>query len=402
MSMDDDADDDVVGSGPPLPPDDRLWRHPSELSSSRVGGAGRRPSPPPPPATGGRDATWPIALIAGFVGAALCGGVLGVTGALSNESGGRVVEKVAMTPVVSSPMVHGERGVAALAERAGPTIVRLLVTTATGTAPASGVVYRDDGLVLTSAHEVIDARAISVRLHDGRTFEGELVGADLPTDVAVVSIDTDGLMVAILGSSADLSVGTLAIAIGSPSHQGADPSVSTGVVSAIERRLDVEGESLHGMIQTDAPIEAGWSGGPLVDATGAVVGISTDLAGQRAGFGFATPIDLVRIMADELVAWGKVAHVWLGIEGADLPADQADVMGLPGGAAVQRVAPGSPAADAGLTAHDVITEVGGDRVSSSSGLVVAVRRHKPGEQVVVGYWRDGRHHETTVTIHARP
>ncbi len=399
--MDDDADDEVVSSGPPLPPDDRLWRHPSELATWGRGGA-LGPPPPPPPRGSSRGPAWSIALVAGLVGAALCGGVLAVTGTLSTGGQRRVVEKVAMTPVVSSPMLRGEQGVAALAARAGPTVVRLVVTTASGTEPASGVVYRDDGLLLTSAHEVAGAEAISVRLHDGRRFDGELVGADLATDVAVVSIDTDHLTVAVLGTSSDLAVGTMTIALGSPDDAGTDPFVTTGVVSAVQRRVDLAGEALHGMIQTDAPIEAGWSGGPLLDDSGTVIGITTDASGGPAGFGFATPIDIVRAMADELVAWGKVAHGWLGIEGGDLPAPQAHAMGIEGGATVRRVAAGGPAAVAGLAPGDVITEVGGDPVSSSSGLVVAVRHHKPGEEVVVGYWRRGRHEETTVLIDERP
>jgi len=396
MSMDDDADDDVHGIVPPLPPDDRLWRHPSELATGGPGG------PSHPAATGDRGPAWPIALVAGLVGAALCGGVITVTGTLSDEGRQRVVEKVAVTPVVSSPMVRDERGVAALTEQVGPAVARLVVRTDAGTAQASGVVFRDDGLLLTSAHGVAGATAITVLLHDGRRFDGELVGADMPTDVAVVSIEAEHLTVAVLGTSADLEVGSPTIAVGSPSDAGTDPSVTTGVVSATERRLDVDGESLHGMIQTDAPIGPGWSGGPLVDATGAVIGITTDLAGERVGFGFATPIDLVRRIADELVASGKVAHGWLGIEGADLTAAQAEAMGVPGGVMVRGVTSRSPAARIGLAPDDVITDVGGHQVASSSGLVVAVRQHKPGDEVVVGYWRNGGHHESTVTIDERP
>lgn len=399
MSMDDDADDDVDGNVPPLPADDRLWRHPSELSSWGPGGA----SGPFSPTAGrvGRGPAWPIALVAGLVGAALCGGVIAVTGTLSTQGRQRVV-KVAVTPVVSSPMVRGEPGVEALAEMVGPAVARLVVTIDGDTEQASGVVYRDDGLLLTSAHEVAGATAITVLLADGRRFDGELVGADLPTDVAVVSINSAHLTVAVLGTSADLEVGSPTVAVGSPSDAGADPSVTTGVVSAIERRLDVDGESLYGMIQTDAPIETGWSGGPLVDARGAVIGITTDLAGELTAFGFATPIDLVRRMADELVASGKVAHGWLGIEGADLTTAQAETMGVPGGAMVRRVTSGSPAARSGLAPADVITEIGDHPVASSSGLVVAMRHHQPGDEVVVRYWRDGRARQTTVTIDERP
>jgi putative serine protease PepD len=396
--MDDDADDDVDGIGSPLPPDDRLWRHPSELSSL----AGRRPiAPLSGTSTTARGPGWPVLLVAGLVGAALSGGLLAVTGTLSTGGRERVVEKVAVSPVVSSPMLQGERGVAALSQQVGPAIVRLVVRTADATSQASGVVFRDDGLLLTSAHDVVGAVAISVRLHDGRRVDGELVGIDLPTDVAVVSIDAGRLTVAVLGTSADLEVGSTTIAVGAAREAGARPSVTTGVVSATERRVDVDGAALHGMIQTDAPIEAAWSGGPLLDAAGAVIGITTDVA-DDAAFGFATPIDLVRRIADELVAAGKVTHGWLGIEGADLTAAQVERMGVAEGAMVRDVTGGSPAERSGLAPNDVITDVGGQPVASSSGLVVAMRHHKPGDRVAVGYWRDGARHETMVTIDPHP
>jgi len=400
MSMDDDADDDVDGIGSPLPPDDRLWRHPSELASLGAGGGATVRTKAA--GTGARGPAWPIALVAGLVGAALSGGLLSLTGTLSSGGRERVVEKVAVTPVVSLPFVQGDRGVAAISQQVGPAVVRLVVRTADATTLASAVVFRDDGLLLTSAREVAEAIAITVRLHDGRHVDGKLVGVDLPTDVAVVSIDAEHLTVAVLGSSADLDVGSPTIAIGAPSAASDDPSVTTGVVSATERRLDLEGGSLHGMIQTDAPIEAAWSGGPLLDAAGAVIGITTGLAGGGDGFGFATPIDLVRRMAVELVASGKVTHGWLGIEGADLTVAQTERMGVTAGAMVRKVAGGSPAERSGLAPNDVITDIAGTPVASSSGLVVAMRRHKPGDEVAVGYWRDGRHHQTMVTIDPHP
>jgi len=392
MSMDDDADDDVDGIGAPLPPDDRLWRHPSELSSWAPG----RPASP-----AGPTPAWPVALVASLVGAALCGGLLAVTGSLATETRQRTVEKVAVTPVVSSPLVSGERGVAAVVEQVAPSVAQLLVRTDGGTARVSAVVWRDDGLLLTSAHQVADADDITVVLHDGRRLRGSLLGADLPTDVAVVSVKANALVVAVLGSSADLDVGSPTVVIGSPDGLG-EASMHTGVVSALERRLDADSRSLHGLIQTDAPIEPGWSGGPLVDATGAVVGITTGMAGTNPMFGFAIPIDLVRRMAEELVLSGKVTHGWLGIEGADLSDDAAETMEVPGGAVIRTVRDGSPAARSGLSADDVITSVGDHEVLSSSGLVVAVRDHQPGDQVVVGYWRDGRHRQATVTIDEHP
>jgi S1-C subfamily serine protease len=396
VPTDADGDDDTGGRVPPPPPDDRLWRHPSEVSAF---GPGRAPIPVLPVREHGRGgAVWPIALVAGLVGAALCGGVLALTGSLSLD-GERAIEKVRVTPI-PSPALRDPGSVDALTDKVGPAVVRLHVTTDEGSSQACGVVVRDDGVVVTSAREIADATAISVVLDDGRQVEGELVGVDLPSDVGVLTVDVRGLAVAVIGSTADLEAGAVTLAIGA-THEG-ERAVSTGVVSALGQRLDAGGQSLHGLIQTDAPIQAGWSGGPLVDGSGAVIGITTDLAGDRTRFAFATPIELVHRLTEELLRFGKVTHGWLGIEGADLTDAQAGAMDARAGAMVRRVMPGSPADSSGLQVGDVITEVGGERVRSSSHLVVALRGHKPGHRVVLGYWRDGRHHETTVTIAHHP
>jgi S1-C subfamily serine protease len=398
VPTDDDGDDDAVGPVPPPPPDDRLWRHPSEVSAF---GAGRAPIAVTPlrEAAGRPAALWSIALVAGLVGAALCGGVLAVTGNLSMGEE-RPVERIKVTPPPGLSYFPPEAGADAVKDKVSPAVVRLFVTTSEGLSQACGVVVRDDGVVVTSAREVARATAITVALPDGRRLEGELVGVDLPSDVGVLTIRAGDLTVATLGSTADLEAGADAMAFGT-TRDGA-PAVSTGVVSATGQRLDVDGTSLHGLIQTDAPIQAGWSGGPLVDDTGAVIGISTDLAGDRSRFGFATPIELVRRLTDELLRYGKVSHGWLGIEGADLTDAQAGAMGAQAGAEVMRVMPGSPADRSGLEVGDVITAVDGERVRSSSALVVVLRGHKPGDRIMVRYWRGGSHHEAEVTIDHHP
>jgi S1-C subfamily serine protease len=401
MPLDDDADDDVGGTGPPLPPDDRLWRHPSELRDHGPGGADVERLVDDPR----RAMTWATALVAGLAGAALAVGVIAVTGTLSPRIVERqVVEKVAVTPVVSSPMVRGERGVVAVAERLSPAIVRLDVDGDGGSATGSGVLFRDDGLVLTSAHVVAGTTAISVVLTDGRRLHGQLVGADAATDIAVVDVEGDGFPVAVLGTSEGLEVGAPTIAIGSPLGLAGGPSVTTGVISAVGRRVEAaSGETLHGMIQTDAPIAPGSSGGALVDANGAVIGITTAVASEPGGrFGFATPIDLAHRVADQLLRTGHMVHGWLGVEGADLSTDMAEALGVEGGAVVRSVAPGSPAEAAGLAADDVITEVDGEPIGSISELVVELRDRDPGDDVVVGYWHGGEHAETTATLVERP
>lgn len=394
MPLDDDDDADVGGFARPLPPDDRLWRHPSELAAFR---------PVPVPQGGpGTPRAWPIAAVAGLVGAALCGGVLAVTGQLGGGGGQRVLQKVALTPVVSSPLVTDDHSVAVLADQLRPVVATVLITSGDGSTSATAVVFRDDGVLLTSAHALEGAERVRVVLDDGRRYDATVVGADLPTDVAVVTIDAQGLAVAVLGRSTELAVGAPIVALGSPSGSDGAPSVATGVVSALERRLDVAGTSLHGLVQTDAPVGLRWSGGPLVDARGAVVGLTTGLAGEGAGFGFATPIDVVRRAAEQLLTAGRVAHAWLGIEGADLSDAEAEAMGLPGGAVVRRVASGGPAAAGGLQPGDVITEIDGHAVSSSSGLVVAMRHQSPGQDVTVAYWRDGTRREARVTCDDQP
>jgi serine protease Do len=401
MSPDDDADDDAGAVQPPLPPDDRLWRHPSEIRLHGMGG-GSAVSPPP---GAGRGMPWAVVLVAGFAGAVLASGIIALTGRLSPDVVERhVVEKVAVTPVVSTPVLEGDQGVEAVARRLSPAIARLDVERGEELITGSGVVFQDDGMLLTSAHVVDDARAIRVQLADGRTFEGDLIGLDHLTDVAVVDIDATDLPVAVLGSSEGLAVGAPAVAIGSPLGLEGGPSVTTGVISAVGRSIDPgEGEPLHGMLQTDAPIAAGSSGGALVDSAGSVVGIVTAVAAEPTGdFGFATPIELARRVARQLIEDGHATHGWLGIQGADLDADEAGTLGVQGGAVVRGVADDGPADQAGLSRDDVISDVDGEEVQSMPELVVEIREREPGDEVTVGYWRDGHHHETTAVVGERP
>lgn len=395
MPLDDDDGDDLAPPRPPLPPDDRLWRHPSELHQLGA---------PPVPALdlgGGRRTPWTTVVVAGLAGAVLAGGILAVTGVVRPRVVERhVVEKVAVTPVVSTPVLAGGTGVEAVARRLSPAIVRLDVERGEDLATGSGVIFRDDGMVLTSAHVVAGADAITAQLADGQELSGRLVGVDELTDVAVVDLDADDLPVAVLGTAQGLEVGAPAIAIGSALGLRGGPSVTTGVISALERSIEPrDGEPLHGMLQTDAPIAPGSSGGALVDASGAVVGIVTAVASDASGrFGFATPIDLAHRVANDLIEEGRARHGWLGVHGTDLTPDQLAELGLEGGALVRRVADGGPAARAGLEAEDVITQVDGEPIHSMPALVLELRERKPGDRVTVGYVRDGRSGTARVTI----
>jgi S1-C subfamily serine protease len=388
-----DEDDERGSTGPLLPPEDRLWRHPSELGVER----------PRQPTTG---RVWSTALIASLAGAAVATGAIAfVNGMPPRVVERQVIEKVAVQPVTSGR--DNASGVVGIASRLSPAIVRLDVRAGEEVGAGSGVLFRDSGELLTNAHVVESADRIDVVLADGRRLAGEVVGLDHLTDIAVVRItggEGEPFPTAALGTAANLRVGEPAIAIGSPLGFAGGPSVTTGVISALGRRVDNPGgEPFHDLIQTDAPIAPGSSGGALVDQSGAVIGITTVITmAEGAQFGFAVPIDIAHDVADDIITIGKALHVWLGIEGNDLPAEYATAMDVDGGAVVHEVMPASPASAAGLVVDDVVVRLGDAEISSMSALVVALRDHEPGEAVEVTYMREGVPKRAMVTLMERP
>lgn len=406
MGPDDDGDDDLAGFGAPLPPEDRLWRHPSEVRAFGAAAGG----PLPPPAPPAPAAPKPLALAAGsaLAGALLTVGLLALVGFVSPRVVDHdVVQKVALEPIVSSPMLRSGQGdldgVVSVKAALEPALVRVDVTRSGADSWGSGVIFRDDGLVLTSADIVEDAELITVSLSNGREYDADLIGRDPLTDLALLDLDGTGFPVAVLGSTAHLEVGQTAVALGSPLVDDGIATVSAGVISALGSTATVESTTLHGLIQTDAAVDRGCAGGALVDATGAVIGITSAAAGgTERGVAYATPIEVARWVAAQLVAHAKVARGWLGVEGTNLPDDVADATGLEGGAYVRDVAEGSPAERLGMSSEDVITKVDDEEVHSMAGLVMELRDHEPGDTVRVTYWRDGKMEEDVVTLDERP
>lgn len=397
MGTDDDDGDDDAGFGAPLPPDDRLWRHPSELREHGALGGGplpvlvaERPGPNPKA----------VALASALAGAVLTVGLLALAGLMSPGSGDReLVQKVALEPIVSVPPAQGGQGVTELAKRLEPALVRIDGPAATG----SGVLFRDDGMVLTSAHLVREEGPIRVRLSDGRQLEGRLVGTDPLTDLAVVDLEGEDYPVAVLGTTKYLEVGATAIALGSTQSDHGEPTVATGVISALGSTSQGPDNMLHGLIQTDAPVWGNCTGGALVDATGAVIGITSAAAGGAdRGVAYATPVDVARWVAGQIVAHGRPVRGWLGIDGTTLPVERADELGVRGGAVIRRVHDGSPAAAAGLDPDDVITSIDRREVVSIQSLVVELRDHEPGDTVEVTYWRDGDERQLRIELDERP
>ena len=253
----------------------------------------------------------------------------------------------------------------------------------------SGFIISKDGLILTNAHVVREAKDVTVKLSDRREYTAKVLGVDPATDIAVLRIDAKDLPVVRLGNPKNLEVGDPVLAIGAP--YGLEQTATQGIVSAKGRSLP--GDTVVPFIQTDAAVNPGNSGGPLFDGSGSVVGINAQIYSRSGGFqgvSFAIPIDVAMKVKDQIVATGKAEHGRLGVTVQDLNQTLADSFGLKRveGALVANVAPDSAAAAAGLKPGDVITEVNGEPVVRSGVLSSLIGMSAPGERVKLKVWRD--------------
>ncbi len=253
------------------------------------------------------------------------------------------------------------RVIVTVAEELGPAVVNLRAEARDGSRRAggsgSGFLFTPDGFLLTNHHVVRGAGRLRVRLNDGREVAGRVVGADPWTDVAVVQAEASGLPHATLGQSAELRVGQLVVAIGSPF--GFDSTVTAGVVSALGRSLrSITGHLVDNVIQTDAALNPGNSGGPLLDSRGRVVGINTAIIQSAQGICFAIPIDMARRILPQLMQHGRVIRGYLGLHGRDVPIPRHVTrrfqIDQEGGVEVFGLEPGGPAAQAGMAEGDLI------------------------------------------------
>ncbi|HEU5147367.1 MAG TPA: trypsin-like peptidase domain-containing protein [Chryseosolibacter sp.] len=268
-------------------------------------------------------------------------------------------------------------------------------------ASGSGVIVSSDGHIVTNNHVVGQASEIVVSLYNGRGYKAEIIGTDPSTDLAVIKIDEKDLPKAVLANSDDVRVGDWVLAVGNPFNLAS--TVTAGIVSAKARNINIltDNSAIESFIQTDAAVNPGNSGGALVNLKGELVGINTAIAtptGTYAGYSFAVPSNIVNKVMTDLIEYGEVQRGYLGVVIQDLSWQLAEQLGLDvsQGVVIANLVRGGPADKAGLEIKDVILEMDGNPINSSSRLLEIVGSHKPGDELDVVVQRNGR--KTNVSV----
>jgi len=392
---------------------------------------------------GMRDSTSRNYVLAGIAGGfvvLVIGGVLIATGVINSGKTTQVVRETSVA--VPSSNLDGESsskassgmptveeiykadgpGVVFIQARVGDQSNSPFGTGQTGTATGSGFVIDTKGNILTNAHVVESASEIAVRFGDSNLIPATLVGQDPSTDLALIRVDSKAakLHPLPLGDSSKIQVGDPAIAIGNPF--GFDRTVTTGIISALQRQIEAPNHfTINNVIQTDAAINPGNSGGPLLNAQGQVIGINSQIAtggngNGNVGIGFAVPINTAKAAIPQLEKSGRVAHAFLGVTTAGLTGDDAKSLNLPTskGALVQEVTEGSPADKAGIKSGgtqlasglvaggDMIVKVDNRAITKPDDIATVLASKKPGDKVVVQFYRGNKLKTTTVTLGNRP
>jgi putative serine protease PepD len=344
-----------------------------------------------------------LAVGAALVGAALLGGVTGALVVDRTDEGSTAAPATVTVPSqgISSP----GSSIADLYKRVSPSVVEIQTQTSSNTpfgqqqrggGTGTGWVYDEAGHIITNEHVIEGATRVTVKFADGTEEQAKVVGSDPSTDVAVLELDNASKAPAplALGSANVLEVGDPVVAIGSPF--GLQGTLTSGIVSALERTITApDGFTIDGAIQTDAALNPGNSGGPLLDEEGHVVGVNSQIAsetGANNGVGYAIPIETVKSVADQLIKSGSVKHAYLGVRISDGN----------GGARIEEVSDDTPAAKAGLQTGDLVTGLDGERVRSAAELSGAVASHQPGDELRLEVNRNGKTRTVTVTLGTRP
>lgn len=375
-----------------------------------------------------------LAMFVGVAGGALAGGSAGYY--LAQQTLARQASPSVAVPVNASGNVEGDAQPAAPAptaripqtapspelpvggsvsdanvaavEAVAPAVVTVLSSAPQGNGSGSGVIVSQEGYIITNNHVVEDTRALAVVFADGTRHDAELIGTDALTDIAVIQVDEPVPAIAAIGDATALRPGEVVLAIGSPLGNFRN-TVTAGVVSALNRSVG----PMEGLIQTDAPINRGNSGGPLINQRGEVIGINTLVVRggdvfssvQAEGLGFAVPSDVFKPVAETLIAEGAIIYPFLGIRYAMIDGDLAIQQNLPvqKGAIVSDVDPAGPAGRAGLQAEDIIIAIDGVELSPENSLrQTLMLRYRPGDTVTLSVLRGDSEVEIVVTLGERP
>jgi putative serine protease PepD len=336
--------------------------------------------------------------------AALAGGGAGA-GAVALTHGSSHTPSTAVAAPAASNVASSSLSVGQIAKASIPSVVEVDATeTASqspcpgsaqggGTAQGTGFMYDTKGNIVTNDHVISGSSSVSVKLSDGSTYKATVVGSDPSTDLAVLHIDAPAskLVPLALADSSNVSIGDGVVAIGNPF--GLDGSVTSGIVSALNREIVAPDETpIEGAIQTDAAINHGNSGGPLLNLQGQVIGVTSQIqsdSGGNDGVGFAVPSSTVSSIVSQLISTGKAQHALLGVSVKTAAA---------GGVTVSAVSSGSAAASAGLKAGDVITAVNGTKVATAEKLRAIIAGDKPGDKIALTITRNGSSQTLTATL----
>ncbi len=398
-------------------PNPYTWQHPTHVADTgrqapqgagEGGGASPGETALNQAPRGKRQRPWLMVGTAATLAAVLASG--GTAAVLQNTQGDAGLTQVTSSGTTVAPASDGSADWQAVAETVRPSVVAISARSQAGQGAGSGVIIdAGSGYVLTNNHVVEGAQQLAVTLSDGRMYAAEIVGTDAATDLAVLQLQEapDDLVEATLGTSGELAVGQDVMAVGNP--LGLDSTVTTGIISALDRPVSTADQSSRQMvvtnaIQIDAAINPGNSGGPLFDSAGHVIGITSSIATDGAssgsiGLGFAIPVDLAADIADQLVTDGSAEHAYLGVTLSDETVSSGGVTRT--GAAIEQVLEGTPAAQAGLQQGDVIVQIDDDAVGGASSLTGYVRTYDSGDSVALTVVRDGQTETVDVTLAAR-
>jgi len=383
---------------------------------------------PPTPVRRRSGAGAGTVLAASLIAAVLASGgtvlALDASGALDRGTAGATSSPSATNASSGAPVTIDESSaIIDVAAKVGPAVVKITTTSATNqndpfgipeTGVGSGFIYDSNGWILTNHHVVTGGDQMTVELANGKQYTGRVYGIDTLTDLAIVKIDATGLPTAPLGTSGSLKVGQLTVAIGSPLGTFTN-SVTSGILSATGRSIQVDGGQLNNLLQTDAAINPGNSGGPLLDAGGDVIGIDTAIAQSAEGIGFAIPIDLAKPIMQQAVAGQPLARPYIGVRFQTIDYELAQTDKLPvtdgayvadgqaaDGSTAPAVVAGGPADKAGIKSGDIVTAIDGTKLDAQHPLDLVVSQYSPGDTVTLTILRDGKSQDLKVTLGTRP